>query len=85
MKDALAAGLTDADRVYCYGAGLGWDADAALASLGSRAAVYSDLPQLVAAIAAEARHGDHILVMSNGGFGGIHGKLLEQLEKNLVR
>jgi UDP-N-acetylmuramate: L-alanyl-gamma-D-glutamyl-meso-diaminopimelate ligase len=79
LNDALAPSLAAADRVFCYAAGLGWDAVAALAPLGARASVYDDLDFLVRAIVAEAREGDHLLVMSNGGFGGIHGKLLAQL------
>ncbi|CPJ33104.1 UDP-N-acetylmuramate:L-alanyl-gamma-D-glutamyl-meso-diaminopimelate ligase [Bordetella pertussis] len=50
-----------------------------LAPLGERAAGYDDLPALVRAVAAAARPGDHVLVMSNGGFGGVHGKLLDAL------
>lgn len=79
MKDRLPASLELADRVYCYAGGLGWDAGAALAPLGARAAAYERLEELVAAVAAEARAGDHVLVMSNGGFGGVHDKLLAAL------
>jgi UDP-N-acetylmuramate: L-alanyl-gamma-D-glutamyl-meso-diaminopimelate ligase len=79
MKGALAGSLGGADRVFCYGAGLGWDAAAALAPLGEKAVVCDDLGRLVAAITSAARPGDHILVMSNGGFGGIHEKLLAAL------
>jgi len=79
MKDALPGSLRAADRVFCYGAGLGWDAAAALAPLGEKAVVCDDLGRLVDAIASAARPGDHILVMSNGGFGGIHEKLLAAL------
>lgn len=79
MKDRLADSLATADRVYCYGGGLGWDAAAALASLGDRARTFEDLSSLVQAVAAEARPGDQVLVMSNGGFGGIHGKLLSAI------
>lgn len=79
MKDRLAASLELADRVYCYGAQLGWDAAGALAALGDRARVEDDLERLVAGVVAEARAGDQILVMSNGGFGGIHARLLEKL------
>jgi len=79
LKDQLAASLAGADLVFCYGAGLGWDPAAALAPLGAKAAIYPAMPELVAAIAAAARPGDHVLVMSNGGFGGIHEKLLAQL------
>ncbi len=80
MKDRLAGSLTRADRVYCYAANLGWDAAGALAPLGELVRVEEDLGQLVRLVAAEARPGDHVLVMSNGGFGGIHARLLQALE-----
>ncbi|MGB4673986.1 MAG: UDP-N-acetylmuramate:L-alanyl-gamma-D-glutamyl-meso-diaminopimelate ligase [Azovibrio sp.] len=79
MKDRLAASLKQADRVYCYGAQLGWDAAGALAPLGALAGVEDDLANLVSQVVAEARPGDHVLVMSNGGFGGIHERLLQAL------
>ena len=79
MKQALPASLVDADLVFCYGANLGWDASEALAPMGSKAKVFDNMDALVAAIASEAKSGDQILVMSNGGFGGIHQKLLTQL------
>ena len=79
MKDQLPASLTQADKVFCYGANLGWDAGAALQPIAAKTVVEDDLDALVAAIVAEARDGDRILVMSNGGFGGIHGKLLAAL------
>jgi len=79
MKDALAASLKDADLVFCYAGNLGWDARGALAPLGDKAVVKDDLNELIAAITSAAQAGDQILVMSNGGFGGIHDKLLKQL------
>ena len=79
MKDRLPAALALADRVFCYTNGLGWDVAGALAPLGERASTTGDLDQLVAAVVAEARPGDHVLVMSNGGFGGVHEKLLAAL------
>ena len=79
MKDALPGSLKDADLVFCYAGNLGWDARGALAPLGSKAIVEDDLGVLIEKIAAAARPGDHILVMSNGGFGGIHEKLLKRL------
>ena len=79
MKAALSGSLLDADCVFCYAANLGWDAKEALTPLGEIATVLDDLDELVETIAAEARPGDHVLVMSNGGFGGIHQKLLERL------
>jgi UDP-N-acetylmuramate: L-alanyl-gamma-D-glutamyl-meso-diaminopimelate ligase len=81
MKDALAASLASADRVYVYDAQLGWNAAKALAALGDRARCIDDLDRLVQAIAAEARDGDHVLIMSNGGFGGLQGKLLDRLAR----
>src|SRR5574340_116248 len=79
MKDALPGSLREADLVFCYGANLGWDARGALAPLGEKAVVKDDLNELIEAIAAAACSGDHVLVMSNGGFGGIHEKLLKRL------
>ncbi|WP_334188025.1 UDP-N-acetylmuramate:L-alanyl-gamma-D-glutamyl-meso-diaminopimelate ligase [Noviherbaspirillum sp.] len=84
MKDALPGSLANADLVFGYGAqsgkeSLGWNLSEALAPLGSKAAAYHDLEALVKAIAHAARPGDHVLVMSNGGFGGVHQKILDAL------
>jgi len=79
MKTLLPQSLALADRTYCYAANLGWDVAGALSPLGDRAEVHTDLAALVAAIARDARAGDHVVVMSNGGFGGIHEKLLAAL------
>jgi UDP-N-acetylmuramate: L-alanyl-gamma-D-glutamyl-meso-diaminopimelate ligase len=79
MKDALAGSLKGADLVFCYAAKLSWDAAAWLAPLGEKTRVEVELEPLVEAIAAAARSGDSVLVMSNGGFGGIHEKLLARL------
>ena len=79
MKAELPGSLADADQVFCYGANLGWDAAEALAPLGAQAQTFDQLDALVAAVRQAARAGDHVLVMSNGGFGGVHGKLLAAL------
>jgi UDP-N-acetylmuramate: L-alanyl-gamma-D-glutamyl-meso-diaminopimelate ligase len=79
MKARLPESLICADRVFCHAAHLGWDAAEALSPLGEKASVSADIDVLVGRIAREARSGDHVLVMSNGGFGGIHGKLLAAL------
>jgi UDP-N-acetylmuramate: L-alanyl-gamma-D-glutamyl-meso-diaminopimelate ligase len=79
MKDALPASLAAADRIFVYTANVGWDPEAVFARLGARASCAGDLEALVSAIAAEARAGDHVVVMSNGGFGGIHAKLLDRI------
>ncbi|ENO75062.1 UDP-N-acetylmuramate:L-alanyl-gamma-D-glutamyl-meso-diaminopimelate ligase [Thauera sp. 63] len=79
MKAQLPGSLAEADRVYCYANNLGWDAAEALSPLGERARTYEALERLVADVAAVAQPGDHVLVMSNGGFGGVHQKLLDAL------
>jgi UDP-N-acetylmuramate: L-alanyl-gamma-D-glutamyl-meso-diaminopimelate ligase len=80
MSAKLAGSLVDADLVFAYSGGIDWDLKGALAALGSRAQTHADLDALVAAIAAAARPGDRVLVMSNGGFGGIHERLLKALQ-----
>ncbi len=79
MKDLLPTSLGEADLVFCYSAGLGWNAAEALAPLGSRLRVDDDLDRLVEHVRAASRPGDQVLVMSNGGFGGVHDKLLAAL------
>jgi len=79
MKDQLPQSLQACDRVYCYGANLGWDASEALAPMGTRAEIHQDFDAMIKAIVSEAKAGDQVLVMSNGGFQGIHNKLLEAL------
>jgi len=81
MKDALPGSLNEADLVFCYSGDLDWDAHSVLSPLGGKAIVEKDLGVLIDKITAVARPGDHILVMSNGGFGGIHDKLLKQLQR----
>ncbi len=84
MKAQLPASLADADLVFGYGApsgkdALGWNLTEALAPLGARAQTFSDIDGLVRAVSAAVQPGDQIVVMSNGGFGGIHQKLLDAL------
>ena len=79
MKSQLPDSLSEVDAAFCYAANLGWDARDTLAPMGDRAIVADNLDELIRKIVSVARSGDHILVMSNGGFGGIHGKLLAAL------
>ncbi len=79
LKNELAGSLAVADQVFCYGAGLGWDAGAVLAPLGDKVRATEDFDALLQAVAHSVRAGDHVLIMSNGGFNGIHGKLLARL------
>lgn len=79
MKAALPDSLVEADAVFCYGANVDWDIKEALKPIAGKSQVFMDMDQLITAIIKEAKHGDQILVMSNGGFGGIHQKILNQL------
>jgi UDP-N-acetylmuramate: L-alanyl-gamma-D-glutamyl-meso-diaminopimelate ligase len=84
IKQALPGSLAAADLVFAYGAlsgkdALGWDLAATLSPLGEKAQAHSDLSQLVESIVQQAKSGDSILVMSNGGFGGVHQRLLDAL------
>ncbi|MFZ2219241.1 MAG: UDP-N-acetylmuramate:L-alanyl-gamma-D-glutamyl-meso-diaminopimelate ligase, partial [Rhodoferax sp.] len=80
MKAQLPWSLEQADLAFCHSAGLDWDATEALRPMGERAVVSNKLEALVATITAQARAGDYIVCMSNGGFGGIHQKLLQALQ-----
>ena len=79
MKAQLPWSLENADLAFCHAGGLGWDAAAALAPMGERAQVAPDIDTLVQQVIAAVRPGDQLLCMSNGGFGGIHQKLLDAL------
>ncbi len=84
MAAQLPQALKMADLVFCFGEttgknALGWQATEVLAPLGDRASVWHDIALLVAALAKQVQPGDHVLIMSNGSFGGIHDKLLKTL------
>ena len=84
MAARLPEALTDADLVFCYGQregkqALGWEPAEVLASLGTRMQAHHDIDALLQAIRRSAQPGDHIVIMSNGGFAGVHGRLLEAL------
>jgi len=80
MKALLPWSLESADLSFCHSAGLGWDAAGALAPMADKVLVSDQLDQLVNAVTRVARAGDHIVCMSNGGFGGVHAKLLKALQ-----
>ena len=82
MKAQLPWSLEDADLVFCHSGSLGWDPRDALAPIGAAATVCDTIDKLVASVIASARSGDHVLCMSNGGFGGVHAKLLAALDKS---
>jgi len=80
MKEALPASLAQADRAYLYAVRLGWDPAQLFHDTGRQVEWSASIDALVETIAQEARAGDHVVVMSNGGFGGIHAKLLSALQ-----
>jgi UDP-N-acetylmuramate: L-alanyl-gamma-D-glutamyl-meso-diaminopimelate ligase len=79
MKSQLPWSLEQADLAFCHGSGLGWDPREPLAPMGERARVAGSVDELLQQVLREARPGDHVLCMSNGGFGGFHGRLLAAL------
>ena len=81
MKSQLPWSLEQADLAICHSGGLGWDAAEALAPMGARARVSDSIDGVIAQVLAVARPGDHVLCMSNGGFGGIHTRMLDLLQK----
>jgi UDP-N-acetylmuramate: L-alanyl-gamma-D-glutamyl-meso-diaminopimelate ligase len=81
-REQLAPSLTEADAVFLYNPPeLQWDLSAVTAAVGTKARLAKNIEELVAAVTALARPGDHVLIMSNGAFGGIHDKLMEALKK----
>ena len=79
MKSQLPWSLEHADLAICHTGGLDWNAAEALAPLGARARVAGSIDEVVAQVMAAAQPGDHLLCMSNGGFGGVHARLLAAL------
>lgn len=81
-RDGLPESVVQADHVFWYApANLGWDLAATVASSTVPTTVCDSLEQIIAAVTALATPGTQIVVMSNGGFGGLHGKLAEALAK----
>ena len=81
-REALAKSLQHADRIWLYqGPTVQWDVAGAVQSLGTKAAVIKDIDALVEQLVTDAQANEHILIMSNGGFGGIHAKLLARLRE----
>ena len=79
MKAQLPWSLEEADFAFCHTGGLNWDAAEALSCMGNRAQTAPNVDTLVEQVVAIAQSGDHIVCMSNGGFGGVHQKLAQQL------
>jgi UDP-N-acetylmuramate: L-alanyl-gamma-D-glutamyl-meso-diaminopimelate ligase len=82
MKSQLPWSLEQANLSFCHSGGLDWNAHEALAPMGSKAQVAANIDELVKQVMSHAKAGDHLLCMSNGGFGGIHEKLLNALKQS---
>jgi UDP-N-acetylmuramate: L-alanyl-gamma-D-glutamyl-meso-diaminopimelate ligase len=80
MKQQLPWSLEAANLAFCHTGGLDWDAAQALAPMRARALVAGSIDALVAQVIAAALPGDQVVCMSNGGFGGVHAKLLAALK-----
>jgi UDP-N-acetylmuramate: L-alanyl-gamma-D-glutamyl-meso-diaminopimelate ligase len=80
MKQALPWALASADHSVCHSAGLGWNPADALLPLGQKAVTVDNVAAVVDAVLHVAQAGDHVVCMSNGGFGGVHDKLLSALQ-----
>ncbi len=82
MKAQLPWSLEEADLAFCHSGGLDWDATEALAPMAERAQVAGTVDTVVAQVLAAIQPGDHVVCMSNGGFGGIHSKLMQALQSS---
>lgn len=81
-RETLAPAFEAADKVYIYQPrGLSWDMAASLSGLGAKCKIYADTAGIIDSVQKQARSGDHVVIMSNGGFEGIHRRLIEALEK----
>jgi len=85
MKDLLPASLSDVEMAFCFTQGLSWDAKTVLAPLGERAVCEDQIDALVTQVCEKAQPNDRILCMSNGGFSGVHDRLLTQLKKRFTQ
>ncbi len=84
-RTTLAPALAGADEIWLYAPpDLGWDASEVARALGARGRVSAEIDRLAADLAKSLRPGDNVLIMSNGGFGGLHGKLIAALEQRFA-
>src|SRR5690606_33552854 len=80
-RDGLAGSVSQADQVFGYAPpNLGWDLAAAVAGASAPSAVCASLEAIIAGVRGCAVAGSQVVIMSNGGFGGLHGKLAKALE-----
>ncbi len=85
-RATLAPSLAGADEVWLYAPpDLGWDAAEVVRALGDRGRIATEIEPLATDLAKSLRPGDNVLIMSNGGFGGLHGKLIAALQRRFAR
>jgi UDP-N-acetylmuramate: L-alanyl-gamma-D-glutamyl-meso-diaminopimelate ligase len=81
-KDRLAPAVAYADEVIWYQPpGLNWSLDSVIADSATPARLSVDLEQTIAELSVSLKAGDHVVIMSNGGFGGVHQRLIKALRK----
>lgn len=79
--DALAPALAEADRVWFWSdPAWTWDPERVIRELSGRGETVSDVDALTESVASSSREGDHVVFMSNGGFGGARARLVERLQ-----
>jgi len=79
-KDTLAHSMALADVAYLYQAdNIGWDIKASMANAPIPVTVYHNIEDIIATVANTASEGDTVVIMSNGGFNGIHQKIIKAL------
>ncbi len=77
----LADCVREADQVYWFQpAGMNWSLEKIIADSPVPASLSTDVRQLARQVTEQARPGDRVVIMSNGGFGGIHQILLDELK-----
>jgi len=80
-KDGLAHSARLADEVILYQPeGLDWDLQPVVAAAPNKAKIAQTLDDIIHTVSQEAGEGDAVVIMSNGGFGGLHQKLLSALK-----
>jgi UDP-N-acetylmuramate: L-alanyl-gamma-D-glutamyl-meso-diaminopimelate ligase len=81
-KESLSHSWQQADEICLYQPeGLDWDLDDVVSGSEAPAAVYSSTDKIIEYLVSRVKGGDHILIMSNGGFDGIHQRMLDALER----
>jgi UDP-N-acetylmuramate: L-alanyl-gamma-D-glutamyl-meso-diaminopimelate ligase len=81
-KERIQQALVTADMVLCKSTEADWGLPAILAKFAQPTALYDNIDTLVSQLTSQLRAGDHVVIMSNSGFGGIHKKLLDAIKES---